>query len=118
MKDMDTQNLEMQVNKLTREGKMIESIDAYFADDCVFEEPDGTKRNSRKAERDHLTKFFSTLKSFDGATLHAHSVGDKVSMSEWTFKMTSGEGKPIVWNEVLVRNWDNGKVVSEKYYAA
>jgi hypothetical protein len=37
-------------------------------------------------------------------------------MSEWTFKMTGGDNKPIVWNEVLVRGWKNGRIVSEKYY--
>ena len=48
--------------------------------------------------------------------LIADLVGDNVSMSEWTFKMTAGDGAPIVWNEVLVRAWRDGLIVSEKYY--
>jgi hypothetical protein len=103
-------------NALMKQGKMLESIDKYFAENCVFIEPDGTRRSSRRDERAHLEKFFASLKSFDGATLHGQSVGDNVSMSEWTFKMTGGDGKAIVWNEVLVRNWLNNMIVSEKYY--
>jgi hypothetical protein len=30
--------------------------------------------------------------------------------------MTGGDGKAIVWNEVLVRTWRNNLIVSEKYY--
>lgn len=103
-------------NALTAQGKILDSIDQFYADDCVFIEPDGSRRNSRKDQRAHLEGFFASLKSFEGATLHGQAVGDNVSMSEWTFKMTGGDGKAIVWHEVLVRNWRNGKVVSEKFY--
>lgn len=103
-------------NALTKQGKIIDALDQFYADDCVFIEPDGSRRSSKKDQRAHLEGFFATLKSFEGATLHRQSVGDNVSMSEWTFKMTGGDGKPIVWNEVLVRGWKDGRIASEKYY--
>jgi hypothetical protein len=34
-----------------------------------------------------------------------------------TFNLTTNNG-PILWNEVLRRRWQNGKVVSERYYTA
>lgn len=107
---------ETAANALTKEGKILDSIDTYFADNCVFIEPDGSRRDSKAAERAHLEGFFASLKSFDGATLHNQSVGDNVSMSEWTFNMTGGDGAPIVWHEVLVREWRDDLIVSEKYY--
>ncbi len=39
-------------------------------------------------------------------------------MSEWTFNLTGGDGDKIVWNEVLVRRWNDGKIVAEKYYTS
>ena len=68
------------------------------------------------AERAHLEGFFASLKSFESATLHGQAVGDNFSASEWTFKMTAGDGSPIIWHETLVRTWRDGKIVSEKYY--
>ncbi len=112
----DLAKAEAAVCDMTKQGKIIEGIDQYYADHCVFTEADGSSRANKAAQKAHLGGFFSSLKSFDGATLHAHSIGDNVGMSEWTFKMTGGDGKAIVWNEVLVRKWQNGKVVSEKYY--
>ena len=110
------ESAEIASNALTEQGKIIESIDQFYADDCVFIEPDGSRRSSKKDQRAHLEGFFASLKSFESATLHNKAVGDDVSMSEWTFKMTGGDGTPIVWHEVLVREWRDGKVVSEKYY--
>lgn len=103
-------------NALTAQGKILDSIDQFFADDCVFIEPDGSRRDSKAAQRAHLEGFFASLKGFEGATLHGQAVGDNFSASEWTFKMIAGDGSPIVWNETLVRKWRDGKIVSEKYY--
>ena len=111
-------HLETDVNNLTKQGKIIDSIDKHYAENCVFTEVDGSGRQSKKEQREHLTSFFESLKSFDGATLHGQSVGDDVSMSEWTFNMTGGDGEKIVWNEVLVRRWDDDKIVAEKYYTS
>jgi ketosteroid isomerase-like protein len=108
--------LEAAVNDLTRQGKMLDSINQYYADNCVFVESDGSSRQSKADQLAHLSGFFGTLKSFDGATLHGAATGDDYATSEWTFNMTSGDGSKIEWNEVLVRSWNNGKVVSESYY--
>jgi len=108
--------LEAAVNGLTHQGKMIDAINAYYADNCTFTESDGSSRQSKADQIAHLTGFFGTLKSFDGATLHGTATGENYATSEWTFNMTSQDGSKIEWNEVLVRSWSNGKVVSETYY--
>jgi ketosteroid isomerase-like protein len=89
-------------NALTAQGKILDSIDQFYADDCVFIEPDGSSRSSKKDQRAHLEGFFASLTSFESATLHGQAIGDNFSVS--------------VWNEALVRNWQGGKIVSEKYY--
>ena len=108
--------LESAVNSLTKAGKILDSIEQYYADDCVFTETDGSSRNSKAEQATFLAGFFESLKSFDGATLHGEAAGDSFSASEWTFNMTAGDGTPIEWNEVLIRTWRDGKVTSEKYY--
>ncbi len=110
--------LESELNAMTARGEMLDALDRFYAPDCTFQEGDGSRRETRQAQRDHLAAFFATLKGLNGATLHAASVGPDVSMSEWTFDMTGGDGSSIVWNEVLVRRWRNGKVVSERFYQA
>lgn len=110
------EQLEAAVNNLTRQGKMLDSIDQYYSDNCIFVESDGSSRKTKADQLAHLTGFFGTLKSFDGATLHGAATGKDYATSEWTFNMTAGDGAKIEWNEVLVRSWKDGKVVSEAYY--
>lgn len=106
------------LDDLTAKGENLVALDKFYADQCVFEEPDGSRRENRQAQHTHLSGFFASLESFNGATLHGSSVGDDVTMSEFTFDMTGAGGEPIVWNEVLVRRWNGGQVVSEKFYQA
>ena len=110
--------LESELNETTRKGQILDALAAFYDEGCTFEESDGSRREDREAQHAHLSAFFATLRGFDGATLHAQAIGDDVTLSEWTFAMTAGDGTPIVWNEVLVRRWRDGRVVAEKFYQA
>ena len=110
-------SINAELNTMTQSGKILEALEAFYADDCVFQEGNQPPRRGRKTQHDHLSAFFKTLKAFNGATLHSVGVGDDVTLNEWTFDMVGPNG-PILWNEILVRRWRNGKVVSERYYTA
>lgn len=113
----DIRTLDTELNAMTKAGKILEALEKFYAEDCTFQEGNQPPRKGRKAQHDHLSAFFATLKSFNGATLHNQVVGDNASFAEWTFDMTGPTG-PILWNEVLRRQWKNGKVVSERFYTA
>ncbi len=115
MKDLKT--LETELNALTSQGKILEALEQFYALESTFQEGNGPVKPGRQAHHDFLSGFFATLKAFNGATLHAQTIGDDVTMSEWTFDMVGPEG-PILWNEILRRQWKDGKVVSERFYTA
>ncbi len=106
------------LNTLNREGKILDGLDRFYADDCTFQEGNEEPIIGRATQHDRLSTMFSTLKSFNGATLHSQAIGDGVSVTEWTFDMTGPENESIIWNEVLVRHWNGGKVVRERFYQA
>lgn len=105
------------LNAMTAQGKILQALESFYDTDCVFQEGNQPPRRGRQAQHLHLSNFFATLRKFNGATLHAAGVGVDVTLNEWTFDMVGPEG-PIVWNEILVRRWHQGKVVSERYYTA
>lgn len=112
------QQRDSELNALNREGKILEGLDRFYAEDCTFQEGNEEPILGKAAQRDRLSKMFAGLKSFNGASLHAQAIGDGVSVTEWTFDMTGGDGEPIVWHEVLVRHWNNDQVVRERFYQA
>ena len=109
--------IDNELNEMTSAGQIIDALDRFYDDGCVFQEGNKEPMVGRQAHRDHLTQFFSTLKEFKGATLHSQGVGENTTLTEWTFEMVGPDG-PIVWNEILRRQWRDGKVVSERYYTA
>lgn len=106
-----------ELNEMTRSGQILDALERFYAQDCTFQEGNQEPRIGRKAQHDHLSGFSSTLKEFKGATLHSQGVGEEHTLTEWTFDMVGPDG-PIVWNEILRREWQDGKVVSERYYTA
>ena len=113
----DLKQVDDQLNEMTSAGQIIDALGRFYAVDCTFQEGNKATLVGRKAHHDHLTDFFSTLKEFKGAKLHSQGVGDDVTLTEWTFEMEGPDG-PIVWNEILRRQWRDEKVVSERYYTA
>lgn len=113
----DLKRLDDELNQLTASGQILEALAGFYADDCVFQEGNQEPRIGRPTQHAHLSSFFATLREFRGATLHSQAVGDGVTLTEWTFEMIGPDG-PLVWNEVLRRQWLDDKVVSERYYQA
>ena len=76
----------------------------------------GTHGLNQKIEK--LKEFFQGIGSVNEIALHSQTVGDDVTMSEFTFDLTQTDGTPILWNEVLKRKWQDGLVIVERYYTA
>ena len=114
----DLKQLETKLNGLIAKGEMIQAVEAYYADNCIFQEGNNQPRTGgKKGQLEYLGAFFKTVTKVNGIKLHSQAIGDDVTKSEWTFDLST-TGGPILWNEVLCRIWKNGKVVSEKFYTA
>ncbi len=114
----ELKTLETQLNGMIAKGEMVEATELFYADDCAYQEGNKEPRTGGKqGHKDYLTGFFQTVKTVNGLTLHSQAVGDGVTMSEWTFDIDTTNG-PVLWNEVLRRQWKGGKVVSERFYTA
>lgn len=114
----DIQHRDNQLNALNREGKILDGLDQFYAEDCTFQEGNEEPIRGKAVQKERLSQMFASLQGFNGATLHSQAIGDGVSVTEWTFDMTGGDGESIIWNEVLVRNWHDGEVVRERFYQA
>ena len=114
----ELRDLDDKVNQLTLQGKILEALDQFYSDGCTFQEGNEAPIEGKTTQRDRLSEMFASLERFNGATLHGQTIGDGITMTEWTFDMTGGNGEAILWNEVLVRRWQDGEIVSERFYQA
>jgi len=114
----DLKTLETKLNALIAKGEMIEATERYYVDDCIYQEGNQPPRTGgKKRQKKYLTSLFKTVKAVNALTLNGQSIGDGITMSEWTLDLSTDNGS-VLWNEVLRRRWQNGKVISEGYYTA
>ena len=106
------------LDRMVLAGDILGVVDQYFADDVVTQEGNAAPVRGKAANRARLEAFLSSLRAFNGATLHSYGVGEDVTLSEYTFDLVAEDGSPLIWNEVIRRRWVNGQVVDERYYTA
>ena len=114
----DLKTLETSLNALAQKGDMAAAVNQFYADDCSFQEGNQPARSGGKAAQlSYLANFFATVTKVNAIQLHGQAVGEGATISEWTIDLATTNG-PILWNEVIRRQWRDGKVVSERYYTA
>ena len=114
----DITQLETQLNEMILSGKALEAFEEFYADDIVMQENNEEPRVGKQANREFEEQFFGSIQEFHGATLGKVAVTDNVSFSEWTFDVTFQDGTRVANPQVTRRQWENGKIVNERFYHA
>lgn len=96
-------------------GRILETFDAYYADDVVMSENGANERKGKAANRKYEEQFVN------GVTFHAARVGavivegDRAAV-EWEFEFTPKGGSRLVQRQAAVQEWRGGKIVRETFY--
>lgn len=99
-------------------GKLLETFDAYYADDVVMSENLKDKRVGKAANRKYEEKFIENVQEFHGAKVGRVIVDGDHAAVEWTFDVTFKGGNRVVMHQVAVQTWKDGKVIREDFYHA
>jgi hypothetical protein len=115
---MDLKSKVTELDNMIVKGQILEAVEKFFHPNVTSMEGNEGLIEGKANKLDHLKGFFSTISAVNGITLHNQSVGDNVTMSEFTFDLQQADGNRILWNEVLRRKWQDGLVTDERYYTA
>ena len=107
---------DQQLNKQILTGDFPGAFEKFYADDVVMQENDEAPRNGKPACRKAEEEFIASVEQFHGAKLLGSAVNGDTSFSEWEYDMTFKGGNRVKMTEVSARRWQNGKVVSERFY--
>ena len=97
-------------------GKILETFDAYYADDVVMTENRKDERIGKAANRKYEIEFLNNVQEFHGAQVGRVIVDGDHAAVEWTFNLTFKGGNRVTMQQVAVQTWKNGKVVREDFY--
>jgi hypothetical protein len=103
------------LDKLVKEGKILEAFDTYFADNVITSDEIGNITSSKAEKRALLEGFFRDFKNHEEITLFDSFTDDDTSYSNFRFVFQKESGEKFQWDEVIIRKWKDNLVVSEFY---
>lgn len=104
--------------RLCEQGKTLEAIERFYAEDVVVFENHERARAGREAcvafEREALARLAqpATLR----ARAHALEPQSGVAFIEWTVRFVGEDERPMRLDEVAVQRWGRGHIVEERFY--
>lgn len=112
----DTATLDKALNDTILSGQIMEAFEKFYADDVVMQENASDPFVGKAVNRDREQAFVDSVAEFHGAEILATSTAGDVSFSEWMMDITFQDGNRKKLEQVAVRRWKDGQVVSERFY--
>lgn len=101
------------------QGKSMEALDNFYADNVqVTEMPTGEVRDGKEAQRAAIQQWFGMVKEMHASGCKSITADEtnQVSTAETWFDCTFADGNRRTMEEVAVQQWQDGKIVAEKFY--
>ena len=99
-------------------GKVLETFDAYYADDVDMSENRADERVGKVKNREYELQFLDSVQEFHGVSVGRAIIDGNDAAVEWTFDVTFKGDKHVVMNQVAVQTWRDGKIIREDFYHA
>jgi len=115
---MDLKKLVEALDAKVLKGEILEAFDQFASDDVVTHSGPNDITRTKTQKMEALRWFFSNVAKVNNIRLLSCGIGQDTTHSEYVFDFTDRFGNQLVWNEIIRRRWNNGKVTEEKYYTA
>jgi len=100
--------------ELVQNGKMLEAISKYYADDVAMQENTAAPTVGFAENFARESAFYGSLKSMSFRLVSVLIEGDRAALN-WIFDYTTAEGQEYRMDEIAIQTWRNGKIVHERY---
>jgi hypothetical protein len=99
-----------------RDGRYVEAIEAFYAEDSTMRENLGPARTGRAMLIEHERAVLGSLRNM--VTKHVGPVlidGDHVAI-RWVFEMTLPDGSLRQLDELALQTWRDDRIIAEQFY--
>ena len=99
-----------------REGKILEAMSEFYADNVIMEEPAYGTTIGLPANIKREKQFVESVKEFRNFQTPHVAVGPNTAMYENIMDWVGTDGKDHHVEQVSVQTWKNGKIIHERFY--
>ncbi len=99
-----------------RDGRILDAITEFYAEDAVMQENDQPGTVGREANLVREKEFLSTVKEWQRFDVTAKGVGENVTFYEAGMDWVTTDGTSVHVEQVVVAIWQDGRIIHERYY--
>lgn len=111
----DTSQHDAELNAMIAAGKGMDAFEKFYADEVVMMENDQAF-TGKDANRQREHEFFGSIQEVHEMSLGRSAVNGDTSFCEQVFDATFKDGTRRRMEQVALRVWKDGKVVSERFF--
>ena len=108
--------LDAELNQMVLSGKAMEAFEKFYDDNVSMQENSDPVTVGKDTNRQREIDFFGSVEQFHGAAVTAGAIGDDLSFCEWMMDITFKGAPRMKMEQVAVRHWKDGKIVSERFF--
>jgi ketosteroid isomerase-like protein len=115
---MSTTTANVRIDELIqhiRDGKILEAMEEFYADDVVMTEPYHTTEG-KAANIEREKEFLAGVKQWTGFDVTAVAASDTHSFYECSMDWIATDGTSVHVEQVVVAEWRDGRIVRERFY--
>lgn len=105
-----------------KDGRFVEGMETYYADDAVNEEPTGATTTGKAAIIANEQAVLANVAAYHGIEIKSIGVGEDdgrgngVTYAEYKLNVDMKDGSKFNPDQVQVTRWENGKAKHIKFY--
>jgi ketosteroid isomerase-like protein len=112
---MSTRENVQRLISLVEEGKFLEAIQEFYAEDATMQENNAPPRRGLTQLLENERRFLGSIKQIKSKVESFLVDGDRAAIN-WVFEVTNLKGQKLRLDEVAYQLWENGKIVRERFY--
>lgn len=104
------------LNDLVIQGKLMEAFETYYHEEVAMQENENPPTLGKEANRKREEEFLAAVTEFRTAKPLKVTLGERTTMVEWQYDYTHKEWGIRNYTQVSVQEWQDGKIIREKFY--
>ncbi len=101
---------------LVEEGKFLQAIQEFYAEDASMQENNDPPRVGLHALLEREKQFLDSIREMHVHKAESFLVDGNRAAINWIFEVTDGQGRKHRLNEVAYQLWRDGKISEERFY--
>ena len=97
------------------QGKILEAMEEFYAEDVVMQESNGAATAGKQANIERERAFFGSITVHQQRALSVVVDGDRSTIN-WLFEYSDGEGKRWRMDQLAYQTWRGDQIVHERFY--